>query len=126
MTRFLKLNCLVLGQDRNNIFEVSLGRTQSLAALKVAIRRENKPAFDHVPADSLVLWKVSIRVDSNFKTNVESLTLVEEESLSSPVEEVQNIFLLRGDTFMLSYNRRLHLVSKRNRVLHLSLLTAFH
>ena len=92
MTRSLRLNCLVLGQDRNHIFEVSLSRTRPLAALKVAIRGEKQPAFDHVPAHSLVLWKVSIRVDSNLKTNVESLTLIEEESLSSPVEQLRNIF----------------------------------
>jgi hypothetical protein len=47
--------------------------------------------FDHVPADTLVLWKVFVRVDSN-KRNVESVTLVKEESLPSLVKELGDAF----------------------------------
>ena len=92
MTHRLNLNCFVLGQDRSHIFKVTLAPTKSIADLKEGIREEKKPAFDHVPAYTLVLWKVSVRDDSNLKRNVESLTLVEEESLSLPTEELGDIF----------------------------------
>jgi len=58
----------------------------------VSIREEKKPVFDHVPADTLVLCTVSVRIDHKLKRNLESLTFVEEESLSLPVEELGDIF----------------------------------
>ena len=58
---------LAIRQNRSYIFQVTLGRTKSIADLKEGIREKKKPAFDHVPADTLVLWKVSVRVDSNLK-----------------------------------------------------------
>ena len=87
----LKLNCSVFGQDRSQIFQVTLERTQSIADLKQEIKEKKKPAFDHVPADNLVLWKASVGVDSN-KRNVESLTLLGEESLYSLVKELGDVF----------------------------------
>ena len=88
MTQTLKLNCLVLGQDSSHIFHVELNRNQSIADLKEGIREKNKPEFDHVPAHTLVLWKVSVPVDNK----LESLTLSEKESLSSPLEELGDVF----------------------------------
>lgn len=89
MTDLLKLNCLVLGQ-----FQVTLSQTQSIADLKERIREKKKQTLTHAPANSLVLSKVSVRVDNKFKRNVESLNLVEEESpgLSLPIEELGDIF----------------------------------
>jgi hypothetical protein len=92
MTRSLKLNCLVLGQDRSRVFQVTLNRTKSIADLKEGIKKKKKAVFDHVAADTLVLWKVSVRVDNELERDVESLTLAEEESLSSPIEELGDVF----------------------------------
>ena len=91
MTQTLKLNCLVLGQDTSHIFHVELVRNKSIADLKEGIREKKKPAFDHIPADTLVLWQVSLRVDKNFKRDLESLTLTEKESLSSSLEELGDV-----------------------------------
>jgi hypothetical protein len=90
MTHRLTLNCLVLGQDRDHIFQVTLARTKSIADLKDAIKEKQKPAFDHVPAVTLVLRKVSIPVDSNLEGNVQSVTLV--KPLSLPLEELKKCF----------------------------------
>ena len=69
-----------------------IAANKSVGSLKDAVKEKKKPAFDHVSADTLVLWKVSVPVDRNLKRNVESLTLVEGESMSWPTEELGDIF----------------------------------
>jgi hypothetical protein len=88
----LELNCLVLGQDRSHVFRVSLPQTRYIEDLKKGIREKKKPEFDHVPADTLVIWRVSVRINSNLKRDVESLNLVKEGSLYSPIDELGGIF----------------------------------
>ena len=55
----LELNCWILGEDVNRVFPVKIQTTESVGALRKAIKEEKKPEFDHVPADSLKLWKVN-------------------------------------------------------------------
>jgi hypothetical protein len=58
---------------------------ESIADLKKAIKEEKRPNFDHIPADSLVLWKVSLPCDQNLKWDVGDLHLVNDELPQSPV-----------------------------------------
>jgi hypothetical protein len=60
MSRTLELNCLVQGDDSRRVFQLEIASTKTVSALKDPIKDKKKPAFDHVPADTLVLWKVSI------------------------------------------------------------------
>jgi hypothetical protein len=53
------IDLIVLGEDINRIFPVMIEATKSVAILKDEIKKKKKPEFDHVPADSLILWKVS-------------------------------------------------------------------
>ena len=55
----LDLNCIVLSDDPSHVFPVKIARTESISTLKKMIKEEKKPAFDHVPTDTLSLWKVS-------------------------------------------------------------------
>jgi hypothetical protein len=43
--------------------------------LKEAIKERKKPVLDHLPADALDLWKVSISFDDRFEENVNALDL---------------------------------------------------
>src|SRR4051812_45059226 len=56
----LSLNCWVLGEDTENVFPVKISRTETVGVLKDTIKDKKRPLFDHVTADSLVLWKLSI------------------------------------------------------------------
>jgi len=53
------LNCFVLGGDPNRVFEIKIAPTESVSALKKAIKEEKKQTFRDVDADTLQLWKVS-------------------------------------------------------------------
>jgi hypothetical protein len=66
---------LVRGEDRDSIFSVTVARTQSISALKKAIKKENPEAFRGVDARSLHVWSVSIPVDPNFEENESKVDL---------------------------------------------------
>ncbi|KIL58228.1 hypothetical protein M378DRAFT_170864 [Amanita muscaria Koide BX008] len=89
MSRKLNLNCLVFGDD--TIFSVQIRRTESVDVLKKVIKRKKKPAFDHIPADKLTLWKVSFSVTPSLREDLSKHEFVDEESLS-PVAKLSGIF----------------------------------
>lgn len=73
---FLKLLCYVKGKHYNHTFPVEIGKEKWVANLKKAINQEKRPDFNHITADSLVLWKVSIPHNPNLTDNINNLSLV--------------------------------------------------
>ena len=69
----------MLGKSCSHIFPVKIAGTESVSALKDAIKEKKQPAFDHVPANTLILWKVSFPVDENLDGNLTNF--LDEESL---------------------------------------------
>ena len=59
----LALNCLVLGETQQHIFTVKIDAAESVGTLKEFIKEEKKPVLDHIPADAIMLWKVSTPYD---------------------------------------------------------------
>jgi hypothetical protein len=84
----LEINCLVLGETHNHIFPVKIAGTESVGALKDAIKEKKRPAFDHVPADTLVLWKVSLPFDDSLEEIVKNFDGGEP---LSPVDKLSNV-----------------------------------
>ena len=74
----------MLGESRNHIFIVEIAATKSVGALKDAIKEKKRPAFDYVPADTLVLWNASVPIKRNLKETIEVLNLVDEDALQPP------------------------------------------
>jgi hypothetical protein len=91
MSHTLELNCLVQGDGPRNAFSIEIASTKNVSALKQVIRKEKEPAFDHIPANTLVLWRVSIPADSLVKQDPRTLDLIEDQSLS-PLEELSEVF----------------------------------
>ena len=85
----LALNCLVSGDDTSNIFTIEIANTKNVSTLKDAIKEKKQPAFDHVPADALVLWKVSLPVDDKLEENFPDLA---GETPLSPVNKLSKVF----------------------------------
>jgi len=83
----LELNCLVLGDDRSHIFTIEIPDTKTVSALKKAIKDEKKPAFDHIPADTLILWNVSVRDDEHLEENIKEL-----DKALSPMDVLLEVF----------------------------------
>jgi len=92
MSRTLELNCLVQGDDLRHIFQIEIASTKAVSALKKRIWIEKKPTFDHVPADTLVLWKVSVPADANLEQELGNLDLTDAKSLP-PLKRLSNVFL---------------------------------
>jgi hypothetical protein len=55
----LNINCWVQGDDRDSVFELKISGTESVSALREAIKIKKKHSFQDVDADTLKLWKVS-------------------------------------------------------------------
>src|SRR5258705_41801 len=91
MSGTLDLNCLVLDDDASHIFPIEIAERKTVGALKDVIKVKKRPAFDHVPADTLILWKVSIPVNRNLTENLSKLDFIDENSLL-PVKKLSKIF----------------------------------
>jgi hypothetical protein len=61
----LNLNCWAIGDDPRRMFEVEIGKTKSVSALKKLIKEEKQPAYNDITADSLDLWQVSEQSQSH-------------------------------------------------------------
>ena len=87
----LELNCWVLGDPSDRIFPVEIAANKSVGTLKDAIKHKKKPAFDHIPADTLVLWRVSIHDVHNLPENISDVQGVKEGPLS-PMDTLSEVF----------------------------------
>ena len=101
------LLCYVRDDDYKQAFKVEIEEGEAVATLKEVIKEKKRPHFDHILADSLVLWKVSLPYDRNLAENAKNLSLVDGlsqvsvtdpslnneqiQSLSSP-QKLSNIF----------------------------------
>ena len=90
-TQLLSLNCFVLGDKPEQMFTVKIPKTDNVSTLKKLIKEEKARHFNHVDADSLVLWKSSIPFNRNLNEDVETLKLVNDNALL-PVEILSNVF----------------------------------
>ncbi|KAH9004561.1 hypothetical protein EDB86DRAFT_1960635 [Lactarius hatsudake] len=88
----LELNCLVFGEDNKSVFTLKIPGTENVSILKEAIKDKMRPAFDHIAANTLTLWQVSIPNDSNLKLKLSELDLSDEKSLS-PTDVLSSVFL---------------------------------
>ena len=87
----LMLSCYVGGDDCGNTFTVNISEDENVNGLRKAIKWEKRPRFDDIPADSLILWKVSVDYNDNLKEEVEALNLNVADRLR-PLRILSNIF----------------------------------
>ena len=86
-------NCWVRGPDVGSIFEVKISKTESVAALKKAIRSEKPVAFRDVDADTLALYKPRDPVPRPYKENLSKLIFSEHgELLEMGDDELSEVF----------------------------------
>jgi len=69
------LNCWVRRSDAGRIFEVKISKTETVAALKEAIRNEKPAAFRDVDADALDLYKPRNPVGEPYQENLRQFIL---------------------------------------------------
>jgi len=91
MSTTINLNCWIYDEDPARIFPVEIAATKIVGAPKKAIKHEKRPAFDHVPADALDLWRVAIPADKNLEENLKKLNLDDVQPLS-PFAKLASLF----------------------------------
>ena len=97
MYNTLELNCLVSGDDPNHIFTIEIADTKNVSALKDAIKEKKQLAFQHIDADTLILWKASFPVNESLEENLRNF--VGEKPLS-PVNKLSKVFSNVHDTHL--------------------------
>ncbi|GJJ11203.1 hypothetical protein Clacol_005435 [Clathrus columnatus] len=75
----------------NDVFIIQIPSSHSIAHLKDSIHDKLKPWFDNIPANELLLWKVSIALDDNFQQNIDSHNFEKTEALL-PVKRLSGLF----------------------------------
>ena len=93
MATQVRLNCWVLGEDFTRIFHVEIDCRKDVGGLREAIKEKMKPAFDHITANSLEVWNVSIPIDenTNLQAEVNRLRLLDKKPLW-PLKGLHRIF----------------------------------
>ena len=91
MSSTLNINCLVLGDDASRTFPIKIAKSDTVGSLRKLIKEEKSHTFQHVDADTLVLWKVSILVNWSLTQNLSNCTFADESSLL-PVDELSEVF----------------------------------
>ena len=97
MPNTLELNCLVFGDSPDHIFTIEIANVKNVSALKDAIKDRKKFAFDHVPADTLILYKVSFPVDDGLQENLRNFIGY---IPLSPVNKLSKVFSNVYDTHL--------------------------
>lgn len=94
------ITCWVFGDDPDRCVFVKMPLNKNVADLKKAIKQEKMPALDHLPADKLQLYKVSVLFDEHFEEQVNTLNLTTEHRLS-PRTKLHSLFLQQsGDDYL--------------------------
>ena len=82
--KILTLHCWVHDEDVGRIFKVKISRTETVTALKGAIRNKNPVAFRNVDARDLTLYKVSFPdTDPQVEESLKKLLLDKQECLGA-------------------------------------------
>jgi hypothetical protein len=79
----------VLGKPHTHIFPIEIAATKTIGALKDSIKEKKQLTFQHIDADTLILWKVSFPVDERLEENLMNFI---GKTLLSPVNKLLKLF----------------------------------
>lgn len=82
------LNCMVHGETPavDCVFIVKVAKSERVDILKDIIKEKQQPAFNHIRAAQLSLWKVSLPLDSNVDKVLKQLVL--EDNITKGVQKL--------------------------------------
>jgi hypothetical protein len=59
------LNCLLVNEDKRNVFTVEVSESKNVSFLKELIKAKKAPHLDRFAASDLILWKVILPSDQS-------------------------------------------------------------
>jgi hypothetical protein len=87
----IDLNCWVTGEPPERVFSVKIEATEKVLALKEAIKEKKKPAYDHIPPDTLDIWNVSVSDVHTLIEQPSNVNFADDPPLPA-MERLSNIF----------------------------------
>ena len=70
---------------------IEIAYTKTVGSLKEAIKEKKKNTFEHVDADTLILWKVDITAGRFLKKNLGNVEFTDKQKLL-PIERLSEYF----------------------------------
>jgi len=93
------LNCWIRGSDAGGIFQVKLSKTETVAALKKAIRNETPATFREVDVHTLDLYKPRNPLGEPYEENLGKIVLSQDgELLEMGDDKLSEVFPGRAPT----------------------------
>ncbi|KAF9303922.1 hypothetical protein BG003_001849, partial [Podila horticola] len=92
MATFMKLFCLVDGESTSNAFPVEIDPLKTIADLKKLIKTEKPVDFEHVDANNLTLWHVSLPIVAANKHKPIVLTEIDSSTELDPTDDISDVF----------------------------------
>lgn len=91
----LTINCWVRGSDTQEVFQVNISKTETVAALQVVIKNMWLNLFRNVSANTLSLYKLKNPVPTPVKEHLRKIILSEHaERLEEALQELSEVFLV--------------------------------
>ena len=96
----------MLSDDASHIFLIKIKKSGTVGALRGSIKGEKRPTFDHVPSNTLILWKIDIPVDQGIAERIKQEDYVDEHRLL-PLNKLSKVFLAQPN------DEHLYIIVKR-------------
>ena len=93
----LELHCIVLGDNSSRAFTIEIENDKRLGTLKESIKDKNTPTFDHIPAHTLEVFKVSFPEDDDLDARLKRFRPEHDPQngvyhLSKPMKRLHGVF----------------------------------
>ena len=89
MFNVLELNCLLLGEDAEHVFQVEIRNDKTFATLKKFIKEEKSRALRDVDASRIKIWRVRVTIpadDDDLSDQVETEVVSKGRALRGAVQ----------------------------------------
>ncbi|KAF8917506.1 hypothetical protein BGZ58_005109, partial [Dissophora ornata] len=92
MAATLTLFCLVSGEPASSAFPVEVSSDKTIGQLKDAIVAKKPNAFEHIDANDLALWRVTVPVDDDDEDPPILLDTLSEKKKLHPTDDLPDVF----------------------------------
>ena len=86
------LNCLLVNEDKRNVFTVEVSESKNVSFLKELIKAKKAPHLDRFAASDLIVYKITLPTDSKEADADSKTTPAATRIHLQPFEEMKDVF----------------------------------